>query len=378
MSFQAAYVADVLTEVRLDPAWLAGVTDANGIVLARSQQHEEYVGKALPPDLFEQTKRADGVYPAVSIAGEGILRATVRSERAGWYISATVLRSHAQEPYERSFFFAALLVGLAVVLGGALAYLFARLMALPLDVATHAAAAVGRGEGVRATRTSLIEANELTETLQEASKELSERSRHADFLMRELAHRAKNQLAVVKGMALQTARQSATVEDFIGQFDRRIQGLAQSQDLLLRQNWRGAWMNDLVHAHLETFGVEARAQIGGPPVFLGTSAVQNVGFALHELATNASKYGALSTEHGRIAIAWNVLADGGVRLEWSEHDGPPARQQREGFGHRVMTDLVPRSLNGYSKLDFTPHGIRWELTIPAGHVVRDPDQLIQE
>lgn len=378
MSFQAAYIADVLKEVRLDPAWLAGVTDANGIVLARSQQQDEYVGKPLPPDLFEQTKRADGVYPAVNLVGQAVLRATVRSERAGWFISATVPRSHAEEAYDRSAFFAAVLVGLALILGGGLAYLFARLMALPLDVATRAAASVGRGEDVYATRTSLSEANVLTETLSKASKDLNERARHADFLMRELAHRAKNQLAVVKGMALQTARQSATVDDFIGQFDRRIQGLAQSQDLLLRQNWRGAWMNELVHAHLETFGAEVRAQISGPAAFLDTSAVQNVGFALHELATNASKYGALSTDRGRIVVAWSLLADGGVRLEWSEHDGPPSERQREGFGHRVITELVPRALNGVSKLDFTPHGIHWELTIPAAHIVRNSGKPIQE
>ena len=218
----------------------------------------------------------------------------------------------------------------------------------------------------------------LTETLEKASKELNERARHADFLMRELAHRAKNQLAVVKGMALQTARQSTTVDDFIGRFDRRIHGLAQSQDLLLRQNWRGAWMNDLVHAHLDLFGVEARARADGPPVFLDTAAVQNVGFALHELATNASKYGALSKEGGRISIGWNSLDDGAVCLVWSEHDGPPSHQQREGFGHRVITELVPRALNGSSKLDFKPQGVRWELTIPANHIVRHTTKPSEE
>jgi two-component sensor histidine kinase len=375
MSFQAAFIADVLSEVTLDPQWLTGVTDSNGIILARSQKQDDYVGKPLPPELFEQTKHAGGVYPATNIAGERVLRATVKSERAPWFVSATVPRDHAQEPYNRSLSFAILLVTMALILGGALAYIFARLMARPLDTAIQAAAAVGRGEDVQLTRTSLAEANMLIATLEKASKDLNERAQHADFLVRELAHRAKNQLAVVKGMALQTARQSATVEAFIGQFDRRIQGLAQSQDLLLRQHWRGAWMHDLIRAHLEPFGAERRTEIGGPPVFLDTTAVQNVGFALHELATNASKYGALSTDRGRIVVAWSLLADGAVRLEWSEHDGPPAHQAGEGFGHRVMTQLVPRALNGSSELDFTPQGVRWELTIPTGHIVRDPEPV---
>jgi two-component sensor histidine kinase len=375
MSFQAAFIADVLSEVTLDPQWLTGVTDSNGIILARSQKQDDYVGKPLPPELFEQTKHGGGVYPAINIAGERVLRATVRSERAPWFVSATVPRDHAQEPYNRSLSFAVLLVTMALILGGALAYIFARLMARPLDTAILAAAAVGRGKDVQPVRTSLAEANVLIATLEKASKDLTERAQHADFLVRELAHRAKNQLAVVKGMALQTARQSATVDAFIGQFDRRIQGLAQSQDLLLRKHWRGAWMHDLIRAHLEPFGAEPRTQIGGSPVFLDTTAVQNVGFALHELATNASKYGALSTDRGRIVVAWSLLADGAVRLEWSEHDGPRAHQRREGFGHRVMTELVPRALNGSCKLDFTPQGVRWELSIPAGHIVRDPEPL---
>jgi len=149
MSFQAAFIADVLSEVTLDPQWLTGVTDSNGIILARSQKQDDYVGKPLPPELFEQTKHGGGVYPAINIAGERVLRATVRSERAPWFVSATVPRDHAQEPYNRSLSFAVLLVTMALILGGALAYIFARLMARPLDTAILAAAAVGRGKDVR-------------------------------------------------------------------------------------------------------------------------------------------------------------------------------------------------------------------------------------
>ncbi|QOG22977.1 MULTISPECIES: sensor histidine kinase [Bradyrhizobium] len=150
-------------------------------------------------------------------------------------------------------------------------------------------------------------------------------------------------------MALQTARESATVGEFIGQFDRRVLGLAQSQDLLLRQNWRGAWMRDLVHAHLEPFGAGPRALTSGPDIFLDTTAVQNVGFALHELATNASTYGALSNEAGRLVVVWAALEDGGVSLTWEERDGTAPHMEQEGFGYRVITVLVPRALNGSSE-----------------------------
>lgn len=370
MSFQASHLSDMLRQVQLSPSWIAGITDRNGIVLARSERAEEFVGRPLPGQLFAQTKAAEGLYKAVNVTGEPILRATARSERAGWYISATVPVSHMQEPRARSFSFAALLLAIALTLGTALAYIFGQLMARPLDEAIRTAEAVGRGESVRITTTSLFEANVLLQTLEKASSDLISRADHAAFLLRELAHRAKNQLAVVKGMALQTARQSENVSAFIAAFDKRIEGLAQSQEVLLKENWRGARLLDLVNAHVELFGARDRVRVAGPSVFLDAAAVQNVGFALHELATNASKHGALSTPDGVVSIHWELTRQGSVHLSWIEQGGPPVvLPTRQGFGRRVIADLVPRSLNGSSQLQFAPEGFRWGLEIPEDHVL---------
>src|SRR5262249_22602056 len=158
-------------------------------------------------------------------------------------------------------------------------------------------------------------------------------------LMRELAHRAKNQLAVVKGVALQTAKQSGSVDEFVVRFNQRLEGLAKSQELMLRQNWQGAWMGDLVRAHLELFGARERAEIDGPPIFLTATAVQNIGYALHELATNASKHGALSAPGGRVEVTWSgVGTDKQIRLQWTEVNGPSVHSPlRRGFGYLVLT-----------------------------------------
>jgi two-component sensor histidine kinase len=372
MSFQAAHMSDLLRQLQLSPGWIAGITDNNGIILARSERHGDYVGTALPETLFVQTKSSAGVYKATNVAGQPILRATARSERSGWYVSATAPLSLVEEPRLRSYSFAGLLLGTAIVLGWGFAYLFARLMAQPLDAATRAAALLGQGKKVHATSTALVEANLLLETLAKASSELSSRAEHATFLMRELAHRAKNQLAVIKGMALQTSRQSANVTDFVAKLDQRIQGLSQSQDVLLRQNWRGAWLSELVHVHLDLFGVDDRVSIDGPTIFLDATAVQNVGFALHELATNAFKHGALSTPNGRVSIGWAASETGGVILTWIEQGGPATQARiRRGFGHRVITELVPRALKGSAKLEFAPEGLRWQLEIPASHILSD-------
>jgi two-component sensor histidine kinase len=267
--------------------------------------------------------------------------------------------------------FAAAMIATSLILGVALAYLFATFMARPLEAASIAAREIGLGRHIEPVKSPLVEANTVMEALSTASLELKRRQEHADFLMGELAHRAKNQLAVVKGMALQTARESATVDEVIEQLSQRIQGLAESQDLMVRQNWEGAWLSDLVKAQLDLFAAGSRAQIEGPPLFLNANAVQNIGFALHELATNASKYGAIKSPQGRIRVTWRgPEEDGCIRMDWVERDGPLVQTpRRQGFGFLVMTDLVGQALRGTATLDFSSDGVQWHLEFPASHAL---------
>jgi two-component sensor histidine kinase len=369
MSFQASHIADVLKYANLGEPWITGVTDNNGIILARSERHEEFVGRPLPPELFEQSKSAKGVFRAVNVAGDPILRATVRSDHSAWFVSATVPLSQVEAPLTRSRLFAVTLLFTALVLGVVLAYVFGSFMTRPLATATQVAAAIGE-ESKHVPLSPLAEANILIETLQNASAELKRRQEHAEFLMRELAHRAKNQLATVRGMALQTARDSVTLEEFVAQFTQRIQGLARSQDVLVQQNWQGAWLDDLVHAQLDLFGASKRADVKGPTLFLEANAVQNLGFALHELATNASKYGSLSVTDGALKVHWEWTAENHVGFVWLEEDGPAVTAPlRKGFGHRVIMELVPRGMRGKATIEFRPNGLRWCIEFPGDHAI---------
>jgi two-component sensor histidine kinase len=377
MSLPANYIAELIKRPALGAPWVNGVTDNKGIILARSERHDEFVGKPLPGDLLERSRRAEGVFRATSVAGVDILRATVRSEIAGWLVSATVPLAYLEEPRRRGKLFAALMLGVALSMGGALAYVFGGFMARPLAQATAAASVVGAGKEVQPLQSPLAEANTLTAALSAASIELKRREEHAAFLMRELAHRSKNQLAVVQGMALQTARQAKSIDDFTTQFGLRIQGLAQSQDLMLRQNWEGAWLSDLVEAHLSLFGATPRAEVSGPAMFLSGSAVQNIGFALHELATNASKHGALRSPEGRIAITWKRI-EGRILLEWRESGAVDGRGgAREGFGYLVLTQLVPQALQATANLEFDSQGCRWSLDFPETHVLSSEHHAMQ-
>jgi two-component sensor histidine kinase len=369
MSFQASHISRLINRPNLGSPWINGVTDNKGSILARSERHEEFVGKPLPADLLERSRTAKGLFRATSVAGADILRATVRSEVAGWLVSATVPVTFLEEPRRRGGLLAATMIGTALALGFALAYIFGSFMARPIAAATAVAAAVGAGKQVEPLQSPLAEANTLTEVLSSASGELKRRQDYGAFLLRELAHRSKNQLAVVKGMALQTALQSTSIEQFSADFSQRIQALAESQDLMLQQNWQGAWLSDLVRAHLNLFGAAPRADVSGPALFLGANAVQNIGFALHELATNASKHGALHTQEGRISISWQRSADR-IHLEWKETGGQHGSQpERKGFGYLVLTQLVAQALQATTALEFTPEGCRWTLDFPAAHVL---------
>ena len=369
MSFQASHIANLITRQNLGSVWINGVTDNKGIILARSERHEDFVGKPLPSELLARSRSAEGVFRATSVAGADIVRATVRSKVAGWLVSATVPLTFLEEPRRRSQFFAAAILGTATALGFALAYIFGGFMARPISEATAAAAAVGAGKKVAPLHSPLVEANTLTAVLSGASIELERRQEHAAFLMRELAHRSKNQLAVVRGMALQTAGQSKSIDQFTHDFNQRLQGLAESQDLMLQQNWQGAWLEELVRAHLNLFAPTGRADISGPSLFLHANAVQNIGYALHELATNAVKHGALHAPQGRVSVSWHS-SDDRIRLEWKENNEQQAIQpERKGFGYLVLTQLVPQSLQGNATLEFAPEGCRWTLDFPAAHVL---------
>jgi PAS domain S-box-containing protein len=166
--------------------------------------------------------------------------------------------------------------------------------------------------------------------------ERKEREEKEHLLMREINHRAKNMLSVVDAIAHQTATRAP--EDFIERFSERIQALSANQDLLVRNQWSGVEIEDLVRAQLAPFAdlIGPRIVLHGPELRLKAASAQAIGLALHELATNAGKYGALSTDTGRVDVFWR--ADGNTfTMDWAERDGPlVSAPQRRGFGTIVM------------------------------------------
>jgi PAS domain S-box-containing protein len=195
--------------------------------------------------------------------------------------------------------------------------------------------------------------------------ERKEREEKEHLLMREINHRAKNMLSVVDSIAHQTAIRNP--EDFIARFSARIQALSANQDLLVRNEWNGVDVEDLVRAQLAHFAdlIGSRIVVHGPELRLKAASAQAIGLALHELATNAGKYGALSADKGRVDVCWEIDGNTFV-VSWTERDGPPvSAPKRRGFGTVVMGAMMERSVDGLIDIDYAPSGLTWRLTCPA-------------
>lgn|SRR5512139_333541 len=211
-----------------------------------------------------------------------------------------------------------------------------------------------------------------------ASVDVTERKEgeaHLRLLLRELTHRSKNLLAVIQAMARQTARHAGSTDAFLAQFGSRLQALAASHDLLVRESWHGASLGELIRSQLSSYldGAAKQVTIEGPDLALKPEAAQNLGLALHELAINAAKFGALSVPAGRVAITWvqrEDMADNAVELDWREQLGPKVKVRRKkGFGSMVIERNLARALDAEVNMDFDPDGLHCHIVIPASQVL---------
>ena len=194
-----------------------------------------------------------------------------------------------------------------------------------------------------------------------------ENERQMHLVMRELTHRSKNLLAVIQAMARQTAARSDNTEDFVESFAARLQAMAASHDLLVSQSWYGADLKELVLAHLAQSIDPGSPQIDikGDPHSITADAAQNLGLALHELTTNAAKYGALSVLGGKLSVSWTT-ENGKIRLIWKESGGPEVvPPKRNGFGRMLLERLVGPALDGEVTIEFAPEGVRCVIEFPA-------------
>jgi two-component sensor histidine kinase len=197
---------------------------------------------------------------------------------------------------------------------------------------------------------------------------------HLRIVLRELAHRSKNLLAVIQGIARQTAQSASSIQQFVSRFNGRIFSLSRAHDVLTDADWRGARIFDLVRSQIALYAENRlpAVKLEGENGFLRPNAAQYIGLALHELTTNAIKYGALSREGGSIVVRFERShADASIYcFTWEERSSAELREPRgSSFGLMMLADVVPTSVSGSAKLGFEPPGLRYELQIPKAQLV---------
>jgi len=208
--------------------------------------------------------------------------------------------------------------------------------------------------------------------------DMTERKRAEEqqtLLVAELNHRVKNILAIVQSVAGQTLRSSTSVENFADAFSGRLKALAVAHDILTQTRWIGIGLSELLIAVLAPYrsADETRVSVCGPAILLPARAVVPLSMALHELTTNAAKYGALSTPRGKIEITWQVSGgdDKSVELVWRELGGPRVEVgESGGFGTKLIDRVVSHDLDGKTEIDCDPAGVRWTIVFPVNGFAR--------
>ena len=203
--------------------------------------------------------------------------------------------------------------------------------------------------------------------------DISERKKaddHQRMLTAELDHRVKNVLATVSAVAGRTLGTTSSMDEFVAALDGRIRSMATTHELLSGRQWKGIPLADLLRHQLAPYTTKNNVDVEGPEVLLSAGAGQTIGMVLHELTTNAAKYGALSTHHGRILVRWHWPLNGKVPdrliIEWREVGGPAVQApDRSGHGMEVIRDLIPYELKGTVDIVFAPGGVSCRIDIPV-------------
>lgn len=353
---------------RLPDGWRTALLDNRGQIIAATPGVGE-VGEAF--DAFSAMDRPLYAGWQQARTADGDVRLVVqRSRLTGWRMVAWAPETIIAQPLLNAVL--SLVLG-GIILGGLIAaglLWVSRVIGSSVRGLARDARRLGQGELVASSDYPVQEIAEVSLALQQASERRQASEREVNFLMREVAHRSKNQMTVITAMAKQTARGAEDVASYVQGFERRILGLASSTDLLMAHGREGVVLSDLLESQIAPFSPQdsGRVSLEGPLVRLNTQAAQIMGMAAHELSTNAVKYGAFAGDNGTLAVRWSLAGD---RLDFSWRETVPHRLEnieRTGFGTTVLKSMVGRSLGAEVERICHDHGIEWRFAIPLAAI----------
>ena len=365
MTRNAASLTAALVRRKLADGWDAALVDGKNMVIASTSPANK-TGQRFFIDLISMGPAASG--EMTSTHDGTVYQAIVQgSDLSGWNIVMWAPMTALNRPLRHAL--QSLTLGGIIMLGlgiGA-ALLLTRQISGPVRRLARDARRLGAGEMVKAVDYPIAEIATVSHALAKAAEQRQASDNEVRFLMREVAHRAKNQLTVVSSIAKQSARSARGVEAFQDSFQKRLYGLARSTDLLIAGGVAGVEFRELLVAQIEPFqaGEPDRVEIDGPHFRLDNQAAQMLGMALHELATNASKYGAFSVQEGRLAATWSVTGPT-FDFSWREHIRRfRKRPERRGFGTEVIERMLKGALSATVEQTWHRDGLEWRFAIPV-------------
>lgn len=365
-SRDADQLAPALLANKLPNGWHVALVDRKGDIVAASPGGGR-TGDVFPLAGAESLAASSGWS---ELAGSGYQAVVQRSPLTGWTLVAWAPRELITRPLADAFW--SLLVGGILLAALVIVIIYWVSLQIGRSVRDLEADArrLGAGQEVPVRAYPITEISNVAAAIGDASQRRKAAETEVRFLMRELAHRSKNQMTVIAAMAKQTARGAGSVPEFVQSFEKRIHGLASSTDLLLAHGVAGVDLRELLTRQIDPFcPVDSdRVTLSGPAVRLNTQAAQILGMAGHELATNAVKYGAFAGEHGHLGVEWQ-REDGVLALSWRETAGPlPEREYRRGFGTTVLENMVGRALGAEVERHVHATGIEWRFRIPVSAI----------
>ncbi|MEI2300090.1 sensor histidine kinase [Ensifer sp. MJa1] len=369
----AESMAKAVNRDTLSPGWNAALVDGAGKVIVSSDAGVK------PGEAFFLDK-----VPAISIGVRNISEngveyrvATEFSVITGWRIIAWAPRSIVDAPAVWSFLWLSLggIIFAGIAIAGSLA--IARLLSQGVKSVAQDARRLGAGERIEPRPHMIAEVEQVSRALAKAAAARTKAEGEIRFLMREVAHRSKNQLTVIQSMLNQSVYTAESAADFADSFRKRIAGLARSTDLMIANAAQGVDFRELAQNQLQPFIPDdpKRVILSGPPLRLDTQIAQTLGMALHELATNATKYGALANTTGVVKLSWS-LEDDGTAIRWREEGADlaskPSDPVRKGFGTLVLERMLGMALNAGLERVMHADGIEWRISIPHQEKNEDP------
>jgi light-regulated signal transduction histidine kinase (bacteriophytochrome) len=208
--------------------------------------------------------------------------------------------------------------------------------------------------------------------INEAAKERKRTAERDALLMLELDHRVKNTIANIQALVLQTSRSAESLTDFVQGLDGRIRSMAKSHTLLSQSRWEGVSIDRLLREELDAYSPEhSKVTLRGFNVMLTPKSALSLSLAIHELATNAAKFGAFSLASGHVLVQWDLTADGGIGLSWSEMGGPPVTAPTHvGFGTTLIERALAMETGGTASLAYEPTGLICRVFLPPASVLK--------